>query len=252
MLEGLSKINWEKIRHRNGSASNIPPLLWKLNSKVQKEQNQSVHELFSHICYRGKVYEATARVVPFLYEILESRACSERFAVLWLLGAIAGVRFRQEGLHEDRPEMIWSQNAHSAVRQGVKPVLRLLNESDKNLRLPAVLLLVTLPEESAQIKPVLLAVLSAESNPDIRAALGLALALLGFYHVGAFEDGSQKIPVSLANDMAKACLQNKKMTLFACKTIEECFMETLESQDQDWLRHERGLFDNLNFYHAPD
>jgi hypothetical protein len=145
--------------------------------------------------------------------------------------------------------MIWSDNAHKAVRQGVESVLGLLNEKDKSLRLPALLLLAALPEEAAEIKPRLLSLLSDEKNPNIRAALGLVLALLGLYEMSAFDDEIKKTPVSLAKDMAKICLQNKKMTMFAYKTIEECFMETLEPQDRDWLRNERGLFDSLNFDH---
>jgi len=247
MLEGLGKINWDKIRHRNGTASNIPKLLLQLVSKDKNAQKNAIVQLFNDLWFHGMVYEATSRAVPSLYEILESPVCSERFSVLWLLSAIASGNFRQNDLQEDHPEMIWNRNAIQAVQQGLPKVLGLLSDSDKDLRLPAVLLLVSLRDEAAQIRPVLLTALSKEVNPSVRAGLALALAMLGDYRVEAFDLSVQKPTVGLANSLAKACSVNKKMSGFSFKTIEECFAESLNPQNQDWLREERILLNSSNF-----
>ncbi len=247
MLEGLSKINWDKIRHRNGSASNIPKLLMQLVSKDKKSQKNAIGQIFNDLWFHGMVYEATARAVPSLYEILESPACFERFSVLWLLSAIASGRFRQNDLQEDHPEMVWNRNALQAVKQGLSKVLSLLTDGDKDLRLPAILLLVSLREEADQINPVLLRLLSEEQNTDVRAGFGLALAMLGDYQSGAFDLESKRGSMALANSLAKACSANKKMSGFSFKTIEECFTNSLSAANQDWLRDERVLLNNSNF-----
>ncbi|HTA77402.1 MAG TPA: HEAT repeat domain-containing protein [bacterium] len=246
MLEGLSKINWNKIRHRNGAASNIPKLILQLVSKDNKTQKPAINQLFNDLWFHGMVYEATARAVPSLYEVLESSTCSERFSVLWFLSAIATGSFRRNDLQEDHPEVIWNQNAIQAVRQGIPKVLELLNDSDKDLRLPAILLLVSLRGEADQMKPALLKVFSREVNPTVRAGLGLALAMLGDYHAEAFDLSVEK-SLSLAKSLAKACSENRKMSGFSFKTIEECFAESLTSRNQDWLRDERVLLNNSNF-----
>src|SRR5665213_2529666 len=89
MLEGLYKVDWQSVRHCNGPANNIPKLLQDLLSNDKKTQSSAIIELFDNIWHHGTVYEATAQAVPFLYEILESPSCFERFSVVWLLGAIA-------------------------------------------------------------------------------------------------------------------------------------------------------------------
>jgi len=248
MLEGLSKINWDKIRHRNGAASNIPKLLLQLVLvKDKKIQKQTINQLFNDLWFHGMVYEATGKAVPSLYEILDSPVCLERFLVLWLLSTIASGRFRQNDLQEDHPEMIWNRNALQAVKQGLPRVLVLLNDGDKDLLLPAILLLVSLREEAELIKPELLKILSTEQNADVRAGVGLALAMLGNYQSEAFDHESKKETQILANSLAKACVENKKMSGFTFKTIEECFVDRLSSENQDWLRDERILLNNSNF-----
>ena len=248
MLDGLDKINWGSVQHCNGPAHDVPKLLRDLISKDKKNQSAAILELFGNIWNHGTIYEATAPAVPFLYEILENPSCFERFSVLWLLGAIANGSSYHQVHHpgqktEVEREMIWVKNAHRAVQQGVKTVLGLLDEKDKDLRFPVVLLLASLPEEAAQIIPALSSILSAEKNAEARAGLGLALALLGDFHLEAFRSENTKLPLALIEALAKACMQDKGMMVSARQAIEECLLATVGQEDQDWLRDEKNILD---------
>jgi hypothetical protein len=250
MLEGLNKVDWGSTRHFNGPAADVPKLLQDLLSEDRKAQSRAIHDLFGTIWYHGRVYEATAQVVPFLYEILENPACFERFSIVWLLGAIANRGsylpvHHPENKSESEKETLWAKNAHNAVRQGVKTILGLLDNRD--LRLPVILLLAALPEEAGQIKPALLSVLDAEENDEARAGLGLALALLGDFHREAFQCKNTKLPLVLMETLAKACIRDEGMRASAFQTIEECFLATMEKKDLDWLMDEKTLLNpNLN------
>src|SRR5665213_2473125 len=247
MLEGLNKVDWKNVRHFNGPATDVPKLLIDLLSKDKKAQSSAIHELFGNIWHHGRVYEATALAVPFLYEILENPSCSERFSIVWLLGAIAhGSSPHQGHPPEKNEELIWAKNAHNAVRQGVKTILGLLNDKDKDLRLPVILLLASLPEEAGQIKPILSSMLSMEKNAETRAGLGLALALLGDFHLEAFRSEYTKLPLVLMEALAKACLQDEGKRSSAYQTIEECFLATMEKKDKDWLFDEKKILDSTN------
>jgi len=249
MLEGLNNVDWQNVRHCNGPANDIPKLLQDLLSNDKKTQSSAILQLFDNIWHHGTVYEATAQAVPFLYEILESPNCFERFSVVWLLGAIAHGKSDRPAPNSQKNneleiEMIWAKNAHGAVRQGVKTILGLLDDNDKDLRLPVVLLLASLPEEAAQITPVLSSMLSAEKNAEARAGLGLALALLGDFHFEAFRSESKLLPFLLIETLAKACMQDETMRASVYLTIEECFLATMEKKDKDWLFDEKTLLES--------
>jgi hypothetical protein len=255
MLEGINKVDWQNLRHFNGRADNIPKLLQDLLSNDKKTQSSAILQLFDNIWHHGTVYEATAQVVPFLYEILESPSCSERFSIVWLLGVIAKGSSERQVNHSGKKDeleqdLIWAKNAHIAVRQEVKTILGLLDEKDKDLRLPVVLLLASLPEEAGQIKPILSSILSIEKNTEVRAGLGLALALLEDFHLEAFRSEDTKLPLILFETLAKACMQDEGMRVSAFQTIEECFLATMEQKDKDWLFEEKTLLEtthlNLN------
>jgi hypothetical protein len=249
MLEGLDKIDWQSIRHYHGPATDVPKLLRDLLSKNKKTQSRAILELFSNIWHHGRVFEATAAAVPFLYEILESPDCNEGFSVLWLLGDIAnGISCYRahafEETNEEKSEMIWAINAHDAVRQGVKTILGLLDDDNKDLRLPVVLLLASLREEAVQITPVLSSVLLTEKNPEIRAALGLALASLGDFHLEAFQSENTKVSLRLIETLARACVKDEGMRTAVYQTIEECLLSTVGEEDKDWLIDEKALLDS--------
>ena len=245
MLENLEKIDWGSVQHCNGPANNIPKLLQDLLSKDKKTQSSAILQLFDNIWHHGTVYEASAQAVPFLYEILESPSCFERFSVVWLLGAIANGTSEPPVNHSEKnEEMIWAKNAHGAVRLGVKTILGLLDEKDMDLRLPVVLLLASLSEEAAQITPVLSSMLLTEKNAEARAGFGLALALLGVFRVEAFRSESTLLPFLLIETLAKACMQDETMKASVYLTIEECFLATMEKKDKDWLFDEKALLES--------
>jgi hypothetical protein len=249
VLDDLDKIDWESIRHRDGPATDIPKLLRDLISEDKKAQSGAVLELFKKIWYHGTVYEATSKAVPFLYEILENPSCSERFSIAWLLGSIANGCTNHKEINpknKNEVEMIWVKEAHGAILKGVKTALGLLGEIDKDLRLPIILLLASLPEEAAQITPIMSSMLSKEKNDETRAGLGLALALLGDFHFEAFRSENTKLPLLLIETLAKACFHDKRMRFSAYQTIEECLLSTVGQEDKDWLKDENFILDSTN------
>jgi|GEM_PF-2244980 hypothetical protein len=251
MFDGLNKIDWESVRHHHGPAANVPKLLQDLVSKDRKAQSLAIHALFNILWNHGTVYEATAKAVPFLYEVLESPFCFERFSVVWLLAAIANRSLYRQGQDPEKKNdglRVWEENARVAVRQGVGRILRLLHDKDEDLRLPVILLLASLPEEAALIKPELLETLAREERDETRAGLGLALALLGEFHLEAFQCKNTKLPLVLLETLAKACMQNEGMRDSAFQTIEQCFLATVGQEDKNWLDDEKILLKlpNLN------
>lgn len=248
MFESLEKIDWESVRHSRGPAGGIPKLLRSLLSTDKKTQSAAILELFDTIWNHGAVYEATAEAVPFLYEISEIPACFERFSVLWLLNAVANGSSHHQIHHPEKTseverELIWVKKAREAVRRGMATAIALLGAEDKELLLPVVLLLSSLGEDAALITPALSSALSKEKRPETRAGFGLALALLGDFHLEAFHLEDTKLPLPDIAALALACVGDKGLKEECHQMIEECLLATAAQQDQDWLFNEKKLLD---------
>lgn len=66
MLEGLNDINWQRLTHAYGPASDVPELIRNLTSPAPDIREQAQKGLRSTIWHQGTVYEATAYALPFL------------------------------------------------------------------------------------------------------------------------------------------------------------------------------------------
>lgn len=202
VLEGLDQINWASIKHAYGPATDLPGLLKHLLSKKEKLRSEAISELYGNIWHQHTVYEATAHAVPFLIELLQSPATHGRASIAKLLGLIARGRSYHE-VHDPSKkaevarELLWVKNARDAVRKGIEPCLKLLTAGDQELRGSIAHLLACFPEDGAGTRQPILGALAAESEPNVRAALGLALALLGELHSQAFRSSK---PTDLALD----------------------------------------------------
>jgi hypothetical protein len=65
MLESLDKIDWSKLNHAYGEASDIPALIRSLLSNDKKVRDGAMYELCGNILHQGTVYEASSYAVPF-------------------------------------------------------------------------------------------------------------------------------------------------------------------------------------------
>jgi len=215
MLEGLGKINWSALKHAYGPATDVPELLKQLLSNNEKLRSNAMSELYGNIWHQHTVYEATASAVPFLVELLDSPRTSDRVSIATLLGLIARGRSYHE-VHnpskksEVKRELVWVENARAAVREGIGSYLKLLASEDYQLHLTAAHLLACFPEEKSRTGRPLLDALAAESKSNARAALGLALALLGELRGEAFNaTGKSDLPLQRLELLAKTVIQGK-------------------------------------------
>lgn len=85
MLEGLDKIDWSKLKHAYGEASDVPDLIRSLLSKDKKVRDSAMYELCGNILHQGTVYEASSYAVPFLQELLKSPDTPDKESIAALL-----------------------------------------------------------------------------------------------------------------------------------------------------------------------
>ena len=73
MLEELDLIDWGKLRHAYGPATDVPGLLRDLASTDAGVRDAAMYELCGNIHHQSDVYEASAYGVPFLVELLTTQ-----------------------------------------------------------------------------------------------------------------------------------------------------------------------------------
>src|SRR5215475_13382488 len=89
MLENFDTIDWPKLTHAYGQATDIPEMLRELASPIRNERENALDGLRNTLCHQScTVYEATAPAVPFLLELLASDAVKGRAGILRLLADI--------------------------------------------------------------------------------------------------------------------------------------------------------------------
>lgn len=191
MLEGLDKISWGSLSHAYGPAADVPETLRALASG-RMGAGEAVEEFWGNIWHQGTVYEATAHTVPFLLELLQSSAIEGREWLLLLLASLAsGSSYRDvhgnrllpeepEAFEKGRQrELVWVEEAHRAVGEGVTLYLSLLESREANVRTTAAHVLSCFPERREAILPTLRQRLSHERDRDAQASLMLCLGVLG-------------------------------------------------------------------------
>ncbi len=199
MLDGLDDIQWAKLTHAYGSAADVPDLIRQLLSDDEEALEETFEALFSNIWHQGTVYEASAYVVPFLIELVQSETVHMRHLILTLLSSIAGghsyydvhTRTPEE---RETPEMQakiaeekkHERAAHEAVRKGILVYLRLLHHNDADIRTIAAEVLSGFPEDGKQTVPAVRAAVQAETEASIQADL--------LAHLGTLLSESRNLP----------------------------------------------------------
>jgi hypothetical protein len=195
LLEGLGQIDWASLNHAYGSAEDVPRLIGDLTSGSKEQREKALWELYGNIWHQHTVYEATAPAVPFLAEVALAEGVPDetRNGVTLLLADIAdgesylevhGDFLESTGVQIDRStlqqELEWAAAAHQAVREVSSRFWRCLDaDADPGCRLAATYLASSFPEDGESLVPRLRPVHDAEPDPVARAALALALTLLG-------------------------------------------------------------------------
>ncbi|MDQ7906330.1 HEAT repeat domain-containing protein [Phytohabitans sp. ZYX-F-186] len=89
MLERLDDVDWARITHAYGPATDVPDQITDLRSADPDRREKARWQLYGNIFHQGTRYEATAYAVPFLLEILADPDGADKGELVRLLAAIA-------------------------------------------------------------------------------------------------------------------------------------------------------------------
>jgi hypothetical protein len=89
VLERLDDVDWARITHAYGPATDVPDLIRELCAADPDRREKARWQLYGNIFHQGTRYEATAYAVPFLLEVLADPDCADTAELVLLLAAIA-------------------------------------------------------------------------------------------------------------------------------------------------------------------
>jgi hypothetical protein len=102
MLEKLNTIDWSKLQHAYGNASDVPELIRALASDDVEKRQKAYGNLNGNIIHQGSIYEAAAYAVPFFIELLQFENVLDKHHTLQLLSSLArGGSWHQSHQHID-------------------------------------------------------------------------------------------------------------------------------------------------------
>jgi hypothetical protein len=198
MLSELETVPWPSLRHAFGDAALVPGLIRALRSASREERQTALKDLFACLLHQGAVYEATARAVPFLYELLADPATPERNWVAFLLASIAdgqgylkthagsdhagwrrvlaerGTTLEAELEREDQVV----RAVRLAVTRNIELLVPHLGDGQSEVRAAVARALGQYPDRAAELLPALESASARETASDAREALRLSLAKL--------------------------------------------------------------------------
>lgn len=239
----LKAVEWGKLRHSGGRATDLPDMLRAL---LDPDERQSAYERLRQAVIMGVRFPATPPMVPFLIEMLGNPAVPDRAELLTLLAdcavgnAIAYPYFGENddffllhGFHPDQQYLPTNWREHrmnlfveqggvaddyapmlraiyDAVAAGLPLYLTALADDDHDMRLNAAFLLAWFTDRPAEIVPALLGRYALEPKGYVRASLVLALM-----HVTAFDSSFhadlraqlQSALLSVTDDYERLALQ---------------------------------------------
>jgi hypothetical protein len=188
VLEGLDAVDWGRLTHAYGAATDVPAQIRALRSSVASERERALGELYGNIFHQGTRYDATAYAVPFLLEVLASPDCADRTGLLDLLAGIA-VGYDESWLPEGLPiadhrreadggATLWAATPRPGDEdfdedEGIFAHLATLPEKDQN-RLYAHILLMSYDAVRAGL-PMFRSLLK-DSDPAVRVRAAYLLA----------------------------------------------------------------------------
>lgn len=194
MLAGLDQVPWKRLSHACGRATDLPAILRALAAPEESVRQEALFELETRIHHQGSIYEATAAVVPFLYEMAQDSSMPDRIHVLYLLAGISEEWTPEMRDHQADPastplrlravvergvqERPHRQAAHQAVEDGFPVLKDLLQDPDITVRIGAAFVLETLMDHGPQATAALLEMIDQDGQDWCRAAAICALSEL--------------------------------------------------------------------------
>jgi hypothetical protein len=194
MLERLAEVEWQRLGHAYGEATDVPGQLQAIASRDPEAAEKAVDALFGNILHQGTVYEATAPAVPFLLELVIDPTVPFREHLLKLLAGIADGNSYLD-VHADfldtldgedeeereaqlREELAWAAAAHSAVGDGSPALVTMLADDSPRIRAAVPYVLACFSERAAELIPLLQRHTDGERDAGAAASAVLAVAIL--------------------------------------------------------------------------
>lgn len=191
MLENLNRVDWSKLTHAYGPATDVPKLLRALASSDEDKRESAIYDLYGNIWHQGTVYQATAYAVPFLVELLKVPKVTGKDAILILLAHLANGHSYHD-VHQHLPmlkakaatsewqgripvELEWVRAATKAVKAEKDTYIQLLSDAEASVRAATVYLLAGLDKPDPKLSILLAEHYKKENNELVRASL-----LMGF------------------------------------------------------------------------
>ncbi|WP_169975190.1 HEAT repeat domain-containing protein [Tautonia rosea] len=193
MLEHLDAIDWTRLNHAYGAATDVPDLIRALLSPESAVREEAIHDLFGNIWHQGTVYPATAAAVPFLYELLEYSDLPDPDAVALLLASIAtGRGYLDVHARDDYGKQVWReilakqgqtldeemareageiQSVRSAIAPSLPLLIPFLRSEHAEIREAIAEALSEYPEHFHVSHPALEDAVEDEADPEVRSIL---------------------------------------------------------------------------------
>ncbi|MDP9312576.1 MAG: hypothetical protein M3R24_17095 [Chloroflexota bacterium] len=185
LLKGLETVDWSRLGHAHGKATDVPALLRATLSGNPHHRDFAFQLLHETIWHQGTVYQATQYVVPFLIGLLTHSETPDKAAILRLLQCLSTGypsvsehdswqrewfakqdRDFQAAVAQAADEV---QQAHDAVRRGLYQYFALLHDQHTRVRRDVIPLLCTFPEAADRVLPVLQQHLNVETDHAVKA-----------------------------------------------------------------------------------
>ena len=89
MLDGLDAVDWGSLHGCYRTAEEAPQHIRAMLSPSREVREWGYSELFDTVYHQGSVYELTAAVVPFLYELLEGDGVPDKGMIVQMIALLA-------------------------------------------------------------------------------------------------------------------------------------------------------------------
>lgn len=213
MLEGLDRIDWDRLAHAYGPAGDVPGWIRSLASADAEARGAALDSLRATICHQGSRYRASAPAVPFLFEILEAPGAPGKAGLIRLLeglavgypewhvplgfdpaGSFAEAdelggpedldRIRSADPDEDEDDepprqALWRKDAYEAVLARLGAFRDLTRDADPQVRIAAVKALAWFPSAAPESARLVGGIARGRPAADELAGAILCLGILG-------------------------------------------------------------------------
>jgi hypothetical protein len=201
IFNAIDEINWSRLQHAYGEASDVPGLLRGLVSVDKAVRMEALYGLCGTIWHQGTVYEASPYAVPFLLEMLKSSEVPEKAGIAMLVAELANGsaslelfadedyelarRFREHLEQEGRDfsEELESGRAYvlatrEAVGAGIELLFEYLRHGEPSVREGVARALARYPQRADELIALLEEAREVESEDYVRETMEAAMAEL--------------------------------------------------------------------------